>query len=72
MNETSYWLSLKNLNKKHKLREKNALNKSVKLLLMMSETEEKTDTEVPKADVPTADAPKTNDVSSSVEKKEDK
>lgn len=35
-------------------------------------TEEKTDTEVPKADVLTADAPKTNDVSSSVEKKEDK
>ena len=35
-------------------------------------TEEKTDTEVPKADVPTAEILKTNDVSSSVEKKEDK
>ena len=35
-------------------------------------TEEKTDTEAAKTDVPTADAPKTNDVSSQVEKKEDK
>lgn len=35
-------------------------------------TEEKADTEAPKADVPTADAPKTNDVSRQVEKKEDK
>lgn len=35
-------------------------------------TKEKTDTEAPKADVPTAEAPKTNDVSSSVDKKEDK
>ena len=35
-------------------------------------TEEKTDTEAPKADAPTAEVPKTNDVSSSVEKKEDK
>ena len=35
-------------------------------------TEEKTDTEAAKTDVPTADAPKTNDVSNSVEKKEDK
>ena len=35
-------------------------------------TEEKTDVEAPKADVPTAEIPKTNDVSSSVEKKEDK
>ena len=35
-------------------------------------TEEKTDTEAPKADVPTAEASKTNDVSNSVEKNEDK
>ena len=35
-------------------------------------TEEKTDTEAPKADTPTAEVPKTNDVSSSVDKKEDK
>ena len=35
-------------------------------------TEEKIDTEAAKTDVPTADAPKTNDVSSQVEKKEDK
>ena len=35
-------------------------------------SEEKTDTEAAKTDVPTADAPKTNDVSSQVEKKEDK
>lgn len=35
-------------------------------------TEEKTDIEAPKADAPTAEASKTNDVSSSVEKKEDK
>ena len=34
--------------------------------------EEKTDTEAAKTDVPTADAPKTNDVSRQVEKKEDK
>ena len=32
-------------------------------------TEEKTDTEATKTDVPTADAPKTNDVSNSLEKK---
>lgn len=30
------------------------------------------DAEAPKTDVPTADAPKTNDIFSSVEKKEDK
>ena len=35
-------------------------------------TEEKTDAEAPKADAPTAEASKTNDVSSSVDKKEDK
>lgn len=37
-----------------------------------AKTEEKTDAEAPKADVPTAEASKTNDVSSSVDKKEDK
>ena len=35
-------------------------------------TEEKTDAEPPKADAPTADVPQTNDVSNSLEKKEDK
>ena len=35
-------------------------------------TEEKTDIEASKADVPTAEASKTNDVSSQIEKKEDK
>ena len=35
-------------------------------------TEEKTDTEAAKTDVPTADVPQTNDVSRQVEKKEDK
>ena len=35
-------------------------------------TEEKTDAEAPKADAPTAEKSKTNDVSSTVERKEDK
>ena len=37
-----------------------------------AKTEEKTDAESPKADAPTAEASKTNDVSRQVEKKEDK
>ena len=35
-------------------------------------TEEKDDAEAPKSDAPTGETPKTNDVSNSVEKKDDK